>query len=304
VIRPLLIGATALCAATVAAGAAAGTRDAARPVDLLPDLDQQTPTALRVANVSNHGAPHYVLGFQSAVRNIGAGPLIIRGERKDRSTPAMTAYQLVDRSDGSPRTVRTGDRLRYAISRTHQHWHLLHFDRYELRPTATAHAAALVRDQKTGFCLGDRYKAAGVDVPTAKPEPTWVGGCALHHPGRLSVEEGISPGYGDNYLPYLEGQSLPLTGLAAGRYVLVHIANGDHTLRESNYANNAASVLIDLRWDGKRPVLTELAECRDSATCDTPLQASPSATLSAKKRPVHRGLVATTPVRYHAALPW
>jgi Lysyl oxidase len=255
------------------AGAAAG---AATPgtADLLPDLDQQTPTALRVGNAGTQAKPDYVLGFQSAVRNIGDGPLIISGRRSSTSAPTMTAFQKIDRSDGSRRTSKSSGRLRYSISKTHQHWHLLHFDRYELRSVGKAHAA-VARDQKAGFCLGDRYRVAGVAVRAALPQPTYVNRCGWRQPKRLTVEEGISPGYGDNYLPYLEGQSLPLTGLDAGRYVLMHVANSDHTLRESNYSNNAASVLIRLRWDGKRPMITELAACRDSAWCDLPQLAQP-----------------------------
>ncbi len=45
--------------------------------------------------------------------------------------------------------------MEYAVSSTHQHWHLLHFDRYELR--RVGNARKVVRDRKTGFCLGDRY---------------------------------------------------------------------------------------------------------------------------------------------------
>jgi hypothetical protein len=157
--------------------------------------------------------------------------------------------------------------LRYAISPTHQHWHLLHFDRYELR--RAGQTRVVVRDQKTGFCLGDRYRVVGYDVPAAKPDPSYIGGCGLREPRRLDVEEGISPGYGDNYLPYLEGQSVPLNGLAAGHYVLVHRVNTDHSITESNYANDAASVLLDLRWDGTLPVVTQLAACPDSAECET-----------------------------------
>jgi hypothetical protein len=257
--------AAGLCAALLATGASAGPSSGGQP-ELLPDLDQQTPTALRIANVSKGGPARYVLGFQSAVRNIGDGPLIIAGTRASTSTPTMRAHQLVDRSDGTQTTVGGAGRLRYAISPTHQHWHLLHFDRYELR--RAGQTRALVRDQKTGFCLGDRYRVVGYDVPSAKPDPSYIGGCGLREPRRLDVEEGISPGYGDNYLPYLEGQSVPLNGVAAGRYVLVHRVNTDRSLQESNYANDAASVLLDLRWHGRLPVVTQLATCPDTATCD------------------------------------
>jgi hypothetical protein len=262
---------------------------------LLPDLDQQTPTALRIANASPQGRAHWVLGFQSAVRNIGEGSLVIVGRRTSAATPTMNADQLIDQADGSRATVQVSGRLRYAIAPTHQHWHLLHFDRYELR--RAGHGGAVVRDQKTGFCLGDRYRVDSYDVPAAKPTPTYTGSCGLGEPRRWSVQEGISPGYGDNYLPYLEGQSLPLTGLAAGRYVLTHRANPERSLHESNYANDAASVLLDLRWHGARPAVNLVATCPDSDACDTVLQASSAATIGAWNQPVPEGMVAAPPAR-------
>jgi hypothetical protein len=142
-----------------------------------------------------------------------------------------------------------------------------------------------VRDQKTGFCLGDRYRTRTYDVPAAPAEKVYTGRCGLAEPGLLSVTEGISPGYGDNYMPYLEGQSLPLSGLSAGRYVLTHRANPTRALRESNYDNNAASVLLDLRWRGGRPALRVLATCPDTADCTkAPSSASASATWSRGSR--------------------
>jgi hypothetical protein len=276
------------CTAAIAGAATAGETPSA--AELLPDLDQQTPTALRIANTSTDGRARWVLGFQSAVRNIGAGPLIVAGSRKSRQAATMAGHQLIDRADGQRSTIPVTGRLRYAIAPTHQHWHLLHFDRYELRRAGGG--GAVVRDQKTGFCLGDRYRVVGYDVPAAKTAATYIGGCGLAQPWRLTVVEGISPGYGDNYLPYLEGQSLPLTGLTAGRYVLVHRVNPDHSLYESNYANNAASVLLDLRWRGARPVVDVLAACPDSATCDSVLQASSAARISTWDRWVPEGMVA------------
>ncbi|MFL5896334.1 MAG: lysyl oxidase family protein [Thermoleophilaceae bacterium] len=278
--------ATGVSAAAITAGATAG--GAPSPVGLLPDLDQQTPTALRIANTSAGGQKaHWVLGFQSAVRNIGAGSLVITGTRMSRKSATMEAHQLIDRADGQRGKVAVKGRLRYAVAPTHQHWHLLRFDRYELRRAGQSHA--VVRDQKTGFCLGDRYRVASYEVPAAKAAPTYVGSCGLAQPWKLTVMEGISPGYGDNYLPYLEGQSLPLTGLAAGHYVLVHRTNSDRALYESNYDNDAASVLIDLQWRGTRPVVELLATCPDSASCDSVLQAASASTWS---RSVPEGIVA------------
>jgi len=255
--------ASATCATIPAAGLAAPPAVGSNA--LLPDLDQQTPTSLQVAQSNLFGKPRYALGFQSAVRNIGEGPLIIDGRRGNTRNPLMTAEQLVRRRDGSQMVAPAIGKLRYAVAIGHQHWHYLGFDRYELRRAGGDQA--LVRDHKSGFCLGDRYRVADVALAAAPPVASYTRNCGLWKPRRLHVTEGISVGYGDNYQPYLEGQSLPLTGLRAGRYVLVHRVNGNQRVLESNYNNNAASVLLDLRWHNGVPVVRTLATCPDSGRC-------------------------------------
>jgi len=79
------------------------------------------------------------------------------------------------------------------------------------------------------------------------------------------VREGISPGFGDDYVPEKEGQSIDVTRVPSGRYVLVHRANPERVLRERSYRNNAASVL--LRLDGRTARV--LKTCSDSARCGT-----------------------------------
>jgi hypothetical protein len=277
------LGALAILALTLpiaGLGHAAGASAPAAP-ELLPDLDQQTPNQLLVARAGGH----WLLGFQSAVRNVGAGPLLIDGHRRDRKTPFMVADQVVDRQGASPTMDRAVGRLRYVHSRDHQHWHLLHFERYELRRAGSAHV--LVRDRKTGFCLGDRYKVLARQVPAAAAQPVHTGRCALRQPRRLRVREGISVGWGDNYVAYLEGQSLPIDGIGDGRYVLVHRVNTDRGLRETDYSNDAASVLLDLRWRQGHPHLTLLASCPDSSSCDT-VPAGPS---TAPSKVVPRGQI-------------
>jgi hypothetical protein len=234
----------------------------------LPDLDQEVPAQLDVMVAGAPGRPHFRLGFGSAVRNVGAGPLIIDGHRAGRRTPGMAGDQLIERRGGGLLRVPGVGRLSYVRAPTHQHWHLHGFDRYELRRAGGARV--LVRDRKSGFCLGDRYRVVGRAVPAAAPQPIYTGNCALGQPQRLRVREGISAGYGDNYGPHLEYQDLPLNGLRDGRYVLVHRVNGDRAIRESSYANNAASLLLDLRWRGGKPFLRILRSCRNTSHCDRP----------------------------------
>jgi hypothetical protein len=228
----------------------------------LPDLDQETPSGLTITRT----ASAYVLGFESAVRNVGDGPLIIDARRPAPGASTMTADQLIDRN-GAPHEVVAGvGLLRYVVSPDHRHWHLLDFDRYQLRRAGARNAA--VRDRKSGFCLGDRYRVTDRALRAAPAEPRYTSRCGLAAPGLLGIQEGISVGYGDDYRANLEGQYLRLSGLAAGRYVLVHRVNGARQLRELDYRNNAASLLLQLRWRRGAPMARILRRCPDSGRCD------------------------------------
>ena len=112
----------------------------------LPDLDQATPAELVITRAGPLSKPVYRLGFRSAVSNVGDGPLVINGHRSGLDTETMVAEQLVER-DGAPQEVvpNVGE-LRYVVSPDHRHWHLLGFDRYELR--RAGHRAAAVIDRK------------------------------------------------------------------------------------------------------------------------------------------------------------
>jgi hypothetical protein len=231
---------------------------------LLPDLDQEPPTGLVITRAAASARATWRLGFRSAVSNVGDGPLILEGRRPTRVMPTMGAAQVVVR-DGAPQElIRGAGRLRYVRSPDHEHWHLLGFERYELRRPGGARA--LVTDRKSGFCLGDRYAVTARDLPARAGAPIFTSRCGLQHPNLLGIREGISVGHGDDYKANLEGQWLPLDGLAAGRYLLVHRVNADRRLRERSYANNAASLLLRLRWrDGPR--IDVLATCPGSARC-------------------------------------
>ena len=250
----------ALAAPLLLAAAAHALTPASSGSPLLPDLDQEPPSRLIVTRT--HG--EYRLGFRSAVRNVGSGPLLITGHRRDRSMDTMVADQVIAQTDAPHQLVRGAGRLRYVVSPDHRHWHLLTFERYELsRPGGRV----LVRDRKTGFCLGDRYSVTDVAVPAAAPRKRYTSRCGLGQPALLGIDQGISVGYGDAYAANLEGQYLPLTGLRAGRYQLVHRVNAGRGLREQRYDNNAASVLISLHWRDGVPRMRVLAVCPDTAHC-------------------------------------
>ena len=212
----------------------------------LPDLDQAPPQGLSVVARGHR----LLLVFGSAVDNVGPGELVVAGKR---TGGLVRTWQVVGRRRYPLRVP-----LRYVRSETHGHWHLPGFERYELRRAADY--SLVGHDRKTGFCLRDAYETHALNR-----KPVWTGECGRRRPGAETVREGISVGFGDDYVPEKEGQSIDVAGLPPGKYVLVHRANPDRVLRERSYANNAASALIEL--NGRRVRL--LARCPDSARCGT-----------------------------------
>ena len=157
------------------------------PEELLPDLDQAVPAELEIVEEGDS----YRLVFASAVDNVGPGPLLIDGERPGLERLAMKVRQLVRRTDGGARMRELPGEIRYAKTETHEHWHLLGFEVYELR---AAGEGRLVRpSEKTGFCLGDRYETEKGERVEGKPERAiWTDECGRDQPGLLTLRQGSS----------------------------------------------------------------------------------------------------------------
>jgi hypothetical protein len=232
------------------------------PRELLPDLDQRAPEDLVV--IARDGG--FSLGFTSAVDNLGAGPLRIRGWRPPGEA-SMRADQVIELRRGGTRVVRDVGTLRFQSHPPHRHWHFQEFENYELR-RAGDHAI-VGRDRKSGFCLVDRYGRASIRVPNAGP-PRFLGNCGASQPDLRRVQQGSSPGYVDRYPAFFHGQDVDITTIRAGIYVLVHRANPIRRVREARYSNNTASVRLRLSWPAGRtalPRVTVLRRCPTSEFC-------------------------------------
>jgi hypothetical protein len=242
---PLALAALAL----LAPGAAA----AAKPRALLPDLVQGLPTPIEAVLDDTTGAQQTRLVFGSTIANAGEGPLILTARRAPGAS-TMAAHQVIRRSDGSSYVRRqVAGTLKYVQASDHQHWHLLGIDRYELW-TGTA-SRRLRRDRKQGFCLGDRYELfPGRRLPNQPRRPSYPGACGKDRPDLTHVVEGITVGWGDSYKANIEGQYIDITGIAPGRYLLVHrIRLGG--LLEVNPYNDVSCAAIEL----KAPAVTGAA---------------------------------------------
>ncbi|MGH2996378.1 MAG: lysyl oxidase family protein [Gaiellaceae bacterium] len=238
-------------------------------VQLLPDLEQRPPADLSVRTVLRGKRRHFLLGFDSATDNVGLGPVVITARRPSRRIPFMRASQVVRlAAGGTRRTFPRVGLLRYVYSPTHSHWHVMGFQRYELRRASDY--ALLLRDRKSGFCLADHYAHAPGRVLNKPNGPVFKGYCEQGRPEAVAVHQGTSVGYTDRYPSHFHGQNLDLTGVAAGEYILIHRANRSYLFRELRYENNAASLRIKIGWPkGRRarPSLRILSTCPDSDRC-------------------------------------
>jgi Lysyl oxidase len=264
--RPILVFAVLLAALLGSSRATAGQT----PTSLLPDLDQAAPSNISVVRAVRGGNTLYRLAFTSAVENRGRGDLIIVGHRPSHRVSRMTADQLVERVDAADRPVADArvhgvGRLRFVRLADHAHWHLIGFERYELRSAVTGRLVA--RDRKSGFCVGNRYTVID-GAPLTPRSGQFDENCGKNRPGLLTVAEGLSPGWADDYKANLEGQFIDITSVPAGRYLLVHRTNVDGDVREASRGNDSASALLSLRrLRGTLPRVTVLGICPDSATC-------------------------------------
>ena len=145
-----------------------------------PDLDQRPPTDLSFKRTESG---HYVLGFTSASDNVGLGPLSIVASRPSRAVPTMRASQRVRMIGGGVRTYPNVGGLRYTVAPPHYHWHMMDFQRYELR-RASDHSL-VVADRKSGFCLPDPW-ALVPGHPAGKPRrPVFMSNCKQYEPEAL-----------------------------------------------------------------------------------------------------------------------
>jgi hypothetical protein len=250
---------TLACAVAVTATAGSGRREA------LPDLDQLAPSKVTVVTKRTGKGRRHRLVFASAVANVGRGPLVIDG-RRAAGESRMRVSQRVALTDGTSRRYQGAGSMQFFRSRDHDHWHLLGFDRYELR---TLRGSRVVRDHKAGCCLTDGFRMSRAREPSENIRNTGFDDtdCGARDPRRRSLSEGISVGWVDDYDPYLEGQWLDVTRVRAGRYYLVHRVNVDRRLREERGSNNSASVQIRLTRRGGRPRARVLKRCSQSSRC-------------------------------------
>jgi hypothetical protein len=249
---------------------------------VLPNLRQELPSDVKVAQVSGT----WRLGFASEVTNDGPGFLKITGNGPGDAP--MTADQIVQMSDGSESTIAGIGTMHYVVGGGHEHWHLLDFERYELR-RANDPDTPLLKDQKTGFCLANAFTD---DI------------CGRNHPELTTVSEGISPGGSDTYLGYLEGQYIQLdrTTVPTGDYLLVNRVNPTGALLDGDSADDVATVRLSIKWGASTPVIKVTNTCPAAIACPGPIT-EPDPEPAPQPEPVASAPEAVVPLPEPAPVP-
>jgi lysyl oxidase len=199
-------------AATTASSGTLPTRTHPRP-STLPDLVALPAWGMTIDEYSQPGRDF--LDFGATVWDAGPAPMMVEGFRRT-GTNIMDAWQTFYRGDKPVARAPVGT-LEYDADPGHEHWHFDQFARYRL---LGADKQAVVRSEKTGFCLAPT-DAIDLTVSGAIWNPGKLGlGSACGDASAIWTRETLPTGWGDTYFQGLPGQSFDITDLPNGTYFI------------------------------------------------------------------------------------
>lgn len=205
-----------------------------------PDLVMKRPADVRVVRYGRA----LELQSQNSIDNIGSGPAELDATRPGRAR-RMVARQRIYRRGGD--SIVVGGRARVVwkpIPGQFGYWKWENAARMELWSLSPQgrELRRVRRSPKLVYCLRDLFRTR----PGLRGSPR-----RAHYPGcnqdpRIRRDVlGTSVGWSDVYPSHYYEQYIDVTGLR-GRFALVHIADPEDVLFESNETNNAARVIVSL----------------------------------------------------------
>jgi hypothetical protein len=220
----------------VAPGSPVGADPAGVPH--LPDIKTKRPTDAFIDPSGESGGKE--LRFTNTLWNRGAGPLELYAVNDD-ATEMTVAHQRIFTHNASGDPVVYDDNVvgEFTFHPFHNHWHFEGFARYQIREvTSNGGVGALLREsEKISFCI----------IPTT-PVTNSIdhAGWGLNNGYNCGEnnKQGLPVGWGDQYYYGLNGQYVPIAGLADGVYWLKSKADFENRLDEELENNNAKRVKI------------------------------------------------------------
>lgn len=254
--RSWRLGVCLVAATSIVVTSAPGVRAAERPprASSLPNLVPMAPmfvdtgptptgSALPVTVYLEPPSGPNALRFTTVMANRGSEALELLG-LPSTDPQRAEAYQCVAWSSDVEHVCLEREAVgAMVLHHQHGHFHFEGFARYDLvrlRPNGQpdrSRAGVVATSPKVSFCLQDSDQ---VDE----------GAPGRYYDFCTGALQGISPGWADIYDSSLAGQSLPLAGVADGRYALVYTADPENRLRESNERDNVAFSIVEISAGG------------------------------------------------------
>lgn len=185
---------------------------------------------------SNEQPGHLLLRLTTAMANIGAGPMELRGGATHGSA-GQDVYQRIYNSDGTHTDILAGT---FVYHPSHHHFHFNDFALYQLRedlPDGTP-GQVIASGRKTSFCLTDSDEY-DTNLPDSPVDGSYYS-CS-------TKKQGISVGWADVYTQSLADQWIDVTNVPNGKYFLEVTVDPANHLMESNENNNSAHIEINLK---------------------------------------------------------
>jgi hypothetical protein len=214
------------------------------PASTRPDLAALPPWALRTSHRGRSGRD--VLTFASSPWNAGPAPLVVEGFRR-RGRAVMDAYQYFFDADGEVVGRAAAGAMAFHSAPRHNHWHFLQLVSYRLlRPDGRTAA----RSRKQAFCI-TATDPVDLTLPRAEVNQGFpsIGGSSCGSPGSIWIREALPAGWADTYGAGIPGQSVDITRVPNGRYLMEMHVNPSGDLLEVTTENNIAR--RRLRLSGK-----------------------------------------------------
>jgi hypothetical protein len=209
-----------------------------------PDLVMARPYDMHLDRTTRPGRS--LLRATSAIRNVGQGPLELRGRRTGRRE--MRARQHIRRRGGGSNSYAARIELYfYFIPGQGRYWKAEDAARFQLWSVdRTGHRRGLVRrGPKQVYCFRDlRRTDPGPRSPRFRQFP----GCS-RNPGARAVTLGTSVGWADIYPASYYEQWIDVTGLR-GCFAYRLVADPEDHFYERRERNNAAQRIVRLPYRG------------------------------------------------------
>jgi hypothetical protein len=208
------------------------------------------------------------LRFTTNVRNVGRGAVRIQipwlvaggdGAVESGFIPGQChANQVVPRTDGTVVTRPAGECLFHAV---HAHFHyqdLVSFALYAVNADGST-GAQVGRSLKESFCLADDdYFGFGTAIANGPRGYVGQPGCNLpaNPPPEVTVEEGVSPGWGDVYTWDTPGQFVDISTAPDGTYDIIEKTNPTGNILVAGAQQTCSRTRLQLTADAATVVST------------------------------------------------